>query len=753
MGWSWTGYAALLAVFTTAGCSAEQVVDIRYRSEPIKKAVTEIKSFVFEEDAAGDLPSCEELDPRGLGPGDAEERTKRIAFAKSESSPKETLGAIENLVRQKPYTLVIEAWGPRCLHTGQGTADEPSCAQFATDGSLVMRGYTCTALDFETARSETTLDLETFALISASMSVPNLTPPAKAVHYDKDRPLPVVDGIEAIDRFLVQLIDEKSEAANGVKVHWGLISGSGSFDQDTSLTVEDDMIGDGGFSAAVLRAGANASKQPDRKITVYAYAPGYEGSPVMFEAIAVPAVEVELNTFDAPATEIPLFASDSELRPVLVDDLDGNGTGDVVFTTGEVGSCSRDPKHQVVVLYQDDNGAFSARQSPQLSGELRNMITARLDGSGSRSLLTFLSDSCSHLASVDEDIPGIPDPRTYVLEGARIEIFSTLGSTPGGATITETPLVLRNLLKCDGANCVTVPMTQAYNAASTSDFEGDGIDEIAGVRCSYVYFAPRVSGQPEFQSSRVYCHGDLADRSDSQVAVLTAELDGNGAFQGFRERAAIDEEGGDGGFREVALGDINGDQSPDLVFATQTEVGTVCGRRNMPETGYGFGSVPPPPRFDASITFAQGYAVGVGKFDGDDIDDVVVSGGLRAASQNAGVKMNPSRGCAFDPGDDAVIIGPKTFARRMALRVADLNLDGYDDVVVLHRDVHELTTLFGTGTQILARGPRLPLPGGPTSELGLYVEHKGERSQTVVAATVGTNEGHVFVVRFRPGGR
>lgn len=743
---------AILALAAAAGCSRQQAVDLRYRSEAIKKSVTEVKVFVFDDDGRTSAPpDCARLDPRGQGPGDAEERTGFVAVAKAAGPVKETIAELPDLKRSVPYTLVIEAWGPPCaMATSGANSDEPSCARFATDGAPVLRGYQCVPLDFETAPAELTVDLESFALISASMNVPNLTPPAKAIHYDADRPMPLVDGIEAFDRFLVQLLDHKNETANGVQVHWGIVSGSGSFDVPTSLTFEDEEISDGGFSAAILRAGANASKQPDAKIVAYAHAPGYENSPILFEARAVPAVEVELLEVDAPITSLHADGADPEFRPVVVDDLDGNGKADIVYTTGRYGSCMTAAKHQLVAVYQGEDGALSAHATAELDGELRNLLPVRLARGANPSLLVFVSDACARLQVVDEDITGIPDPRTYVIEGARLELFDPLETIPAGPMIDATPIVIRDLLHCEGANCAPLRMSKAFVAGAAADIDGDGVDEIAATRCSYVYYAPRVAGRPEAQSSRVYCHGDLADRTDSQVALLTAEFDGDGFVSGFRERASIEEEGGDGGFREISLADINGDLSPDLVFATQTEVGTICGRRNMPDTGYGFGQVPPPPRADASITFAQGYSVGVGRFDGDEIADVVVTGALRAASRNAGVKMNPSRGCAFGGGEDAMIVGPRSTARRIILRVADLNLDGFDDVVVLHRDAGEVTTLFGNGTEILARGPRVVLPAASTSELGLFVENRGDASQVVVAATIAPGEGQIFVLRFRP---
>jgi len=142
--------------------------------------------------------------------------------------------------------------------------------------------------------------------------------------------------------------------------------------------------------------------------------------------------------------------------------------------------------------------------------------------------------------------------------------------------------------------------------------------------------------------------------------------------------------------------------------------------------------------------------VGVGRFDADDLADVVVTGALRAASPNAGVKLNPSVGCAFDSGEDAMIVGPRTLARRMSMRVADVNADGFDDAIVLHRDARELTILLGTGTARLARGQVIALPGGPTSELGLFVESRGTADQVALAATVSAAEGRVFFVRLRP---
>jgi hypothetical protein len=88
----------------------------------------------------------------------------------------------------------------------------------------------------------------------------------------------------------------------------------------------------------------------------------------------------------------------------------------------------------------------------------------------------------------------------------------------------------------------------------------------------------------------------------------------------------------------------------------------------------------------------------------------------------------------------------------MIVRVADLNADGLDDVLVLHRETRLVESYFGSGTDLLARGPTITLPAGVNGELGLYVENAGEE-QTAIAATTAPEENKVFVLKLKPAPR
>ncbi|MCK6546631.1 hypothetical protein L6R52_12345 [Myxococcota bacterium] len=730
---------AVLALASAAGCRAEITFDVSYRSDAIERSVTDLRAFVFaapDDAAAGtEPPSCERLDPRGLGPGDAEARTGRTALHTSRGAPRSPILEVAELPEGR-YTVVIEAWGPRCEElVDSASSDEPACGELATDGATVLRGYRCLAVDAR-GRSQGALDatLETFASIGSVMRVPSLE-----VRYGDADPLPVVDGLEADDDLVVQLLASNGDPVDDARVHWGTSRGFGGFDAPQPLvTGADDVLSDRGISRAVLRAGLTASSVDDGVITVTAYAPGYDGAPITFAAKAVRSTRVELEEHTLPP-ELETEATFREFQPLVVDDLDRDGRADVALVGYRGSGCSGES--QLGVLYGRDDGRFDAAWSGFVPGLVRAMTSARVGGDR-RVLVQSKSTPCGVEANTEAG-PAV------VVRAPALDVWSDLElrPSPGDPALGATRQTFGQALDCTRAPCADTPapLRKAAISIDAADVDGDGVDELAVARCSYL--RARSGGQNPI----VPCIGLIEDRTDSEVALVSLDVEG-GVVTGLRDRATVGGRDGDGGYREVRLVDLNGDGSLDLAWAAQTLVSAVCGRRNMPATGFGFHGAE---RTDVSITFAQGFSVAGGRFDDVPGDDVVVTGGLRATGVSSGLKLAPGGGpdgCTLAEGEPPMLTGPRAYARSLIARSADLNGDGWSDVILLHREERRVMLFFGTGTERLARGPAIDLPATATAELGLWATGSDDGAMAL-AATIAPEDERLFVLHLRPAPR
>lgn len=738
---------AALLLSLGSGCAPSDQIVVRFSSEPIRKAVNEMRLFAFGADpmsAREGSPPCSQIDPRGLGPGDAEARTGLTPQYRWRGANQTALGEFQS-VRKGQYTVVVEGWGPPCKRVTLPARreDDPSCAEPSTTGQPVLRAYYCGIQTLDPGHKlDAIVSLESFARIGSTITFPGL-----AIVYDAANPLLVVDGLESHNQMYAQLLDETAGGLNGVKLRWSVASGSGSFDfaQPTvtaDATPEETPNPQHGISAAVLHAGVSASSVEGGKIMVSAYAPGFDGAPLLIEARALRGVEIDISTFDLPRDRVDLSGASFEYQPIAVDDLNGDGILDVATIGGLPGRCNGDgtqaspAAHRLVVMLGTANGGLTPAFSGPINREVTALKTARVDRSGRKSLIAFTRDYCP--GRIENTAAG----PTFVAKGPRIEVWTDLAITQSDATITSMPMILSEVLKCNGASCAMAPLTKHTIALDAADIDGDGIDEIAVSRCSYIR---RASGG---QLLDINCHGLMADLSDSEVALLTVELAGS-QFAGFRERAAIVNRGLDGGFREVRFADVNGDGSLDLVFATDTQVAGLLGRKNMPDTGFGFAIAS---RFEESASFSHVFSLGTGHFNDPRYADALVAGGYRLSSSIAGIKLLVGGSANLESGRTTVAVGPPTDGRLLLLRVADLNADGRDDALVLHRETRELQVYLGGGTKLLAAGPAITIPSGVTGEIDVRIESPGDR-QTAVAAISAPNDNRLFIARIRPHAR
>ena len=485
--------------------------------------------------------------------------------------------------------------------------------------------------------------------------------PSNAVHYDDEEPLFVADSIAGRDRFTVQVLNHLAEADNQVAVRFDVVEGAGSLADPQPLeTANDPTVQDDGLASTRLRADLNASQTNGGRIVVTAHAPGYEGSPVRFVAQAVPGVRIETESVPIERALIDLGFTDGDNHPIVVEDFDGDGLADIATIAGVT-------SHRLLLAYRQANG-WSIHVSDEIDGQVRSMTTAAL-APGTRSLVLSVSDFAVRFGST-------PFGNTYIIQDPRLEIIE-VKNRPATESFVANPIVVRT----ESGN----PMTKAAIAMDAQDIDGDGIDEIALSRCSYIFLV-NLSQQPD-----VECNARLSDKTDSELALLRV-TPGNPPTLAFV--ASLLSEGNDGGFRDVKLVDVDGDGSLDLVSAASSIAVGVCGRAGMPQSGFGFNDAP---RFFTTITFGQGWSVASGRFNDDPFTDLIVTGAVRSSSPNSGLKLVPGGPCAFSDGPNPLIVGPKTAARWMVVRSADFNGDGWSDAVLLHRQLRELQLYLGGG--------------------------------------------------------
>lgn len=138
---------AALLLSLGSGCAPSDQIVVRFSSEPIRKAVNEMRLFAFGADpmsAREGSPPCSQIDPRGLGPGDAEARTGLTPQYRWRGANQTALGEFQS-VRKGQYTVVVEGWGPPCKRVTLPARreDDPSCAEPSTTGQPVLRAYYC----------------------------------------------------------------------------------------------------------------------------------------------------------------------------------------------------------------------------------------------------------------------------------------------------------------------------------------------------------------------------------------------------------------------------------------------------------------------------------------------------------------------------------------------------------------------------------------------------------------------------------
>jgi hypothetical protein len=707
---------AFLLGLLAGGCAqGGGAIEVRFPSEALRDVSREVRVFAFAA-AGAEPPTCAALDPRGLGPGDAEARSGLTAAARAASPLQDPLASLPDLPAGL-YTVVVEAWGPRCeAAVGVGSGDEPRCTRLAAGGEPVLRGYYCNVLELRAgAPLDLSADLEPLALVGAVMEVPTAVP-LEAIAYDDARPLRVTAGEAATVPFRVQLFDHAREKADGVAVRWSVAEGEGGLLEGQPALSGDDS-GERGVSSATLVPGRGVG---GRRVVVIAHAPGFEGSPVRFVARAVPAFRTETTRVRVPLDLANLASVRMADQRVLVADLDGDGRLDAL--TAVRADEDDAVRHRLVGLLADGSRGHRLRITGSVPQTVRALEFLRLEG-GARVVIAAVVDATG-------DRRGTPGGDAYVARAPGFEVWRGFASPGEDVQLDEAP---QRITSVGG-----VPLTKFAIALDAADLGADGVDELAASRCSYAvdrrgYSAPWLD-----------CFGALTTQTDGEIAVFRARTEGERVV--LEQLAVVPAEGNDGGFREVRFLDVDGDGSLDLVFTTDTQMNGVCGNRNQPQAGFGFAT---PVRFRTSVTFAGAHSVAGGRFrDGDGLS-VVTGGAYRASGPNSGFTLVASRGCAWEESSRVVEVGRRTRNTALTVRVADVNGDGWDDVLQLNRDTRTLAVHLGAGAGEVAPGPVFELGSGALGPLDVGVERVGDRDE-VVAATVDRTANEVVFFRFLP---
>lgn len=695
-----------LCVAALFGACAEPVeLQVTFPSATIRAVTQRVELHLFV--PTSPVEGCADLDPRGKPAGNAPTRTG-VSAIKSLSVGLNELPVDLEEIPTGIYLMAVEAYGPRCETVTQLPDGSTNCARLVNEVPSVLRGYDCSLVRLGEG-SSLEANLLSFADVGSTMRVP-LDFPVNAPRYDATEPLLMVDGEAALDTLVVQLLDNNASEIDGVPVHFGVVAGRGTIVEPVPIRSAEDLASqDNGIARATLRAGLEASRE--KVIRVQAHAAGYEGSPIEFEARAVPTAKVETSFAEAP-NGVDLGQVQDRHAHLVLRDLDGDGLLDFVTATG-------DGPHRLVVGYGQPDRSFAVAATRPQPQEVRALAIARLSP-GRRTVIAAVANTFGTLNA---------QRTTYVVADPAYALWTELDQPPSGPELPGEPTMVRSL----GGQ----PMVKMTHAFDVADLDGDGVDELSASRCSYLFDFQGV------RSSRVSCYGGVNDDGDAEITVLGV----GPTIDDFRILASRQVEANDGGFRETHFGDINGDGSLDLAFVAGSELKGVCGNRfAAPNFELDRGE-----RFDASIVFGNGYSFAFGTFDDRAGADAVAAGPYRASSPVSGLVVLPGSGCSYDEGTGAVIAGRTTVNERLLVRAADLNGDGYSEALLLQRDEGRLRLFFGAGQGGLAAGPILPVPDRRIGAFDVGQETRNGRPEVVaVVSLLGENRFWILRVRIGP---
>lgn len=547
----------------------------------------------------------------------------------------------------------------------------------------VLRSYACKTIDTDRADVLPAIALQWLAGAGATIQ---LTDDAfTGVRRVVDEAL-AVEPLEVAIRL--------GEAQAGVEAHpvfWSVVSGNASL-SPAGVVTTTVASGRGGETTAFVRAGAGASSGP--VIRVIAYAAGFEGGPIEFEIeprgtvyatvrrVPIPGALAQLQAgMDAAGSADPR----GYFRPVVTADFDRDGRVDFATLAGR-------SSHRIVLAYGEPAGRWAIHVSPERARAPIAMAVFRMSDVGPPGLVV----SSAHVSAVRSEDP-------------RLEIWQPPAGRPTAQS--DWSVVLTH-----------TPQRIAIDLAA-ANLDASGPDELAAVRCKRVdSIVGRCVGSAAVDNDLVVMQlrgGDL-----SVTASTSANLSG--------------------GFRSARFADLDADGALDLVAAAGPMTRWYCGDAGTVDLTRAGAVTNPQP---------DSGTLSVGQFGRDDLADVALSMSVTLSGDFAEVQLY--EGCARCVDDPRVTCGLRSLGRpHTAGQVAyglllptaaiDLDGDGVDDSLVLHRREQTLRLYFGGGPDGLVPGPILTLPAADVGGLAAGTDRRGR--PTVV--TIDPEANAFVVIRF-----
>jgi hypothetical protein len=533
-----------------------------------------------------------------------------------------------------------------------------------TESTLL--GYSCRVFDFDEARASFLMTIESIQALGSTMKVRQSSP-----SFDAKTPLLLSDNVKSRSSMDVQLLDGLKQDVVGYPVRFEISEGVAFFENGkTEIVVSSD---DSGIAQVLIRAGRNASTAKQGMIKIEASAAGFEGGPIVFNARVMRSFQTSLRSIPIDRSQADLGQVLTTLRyypnyhPFIAMDLDGNGKTDFVTASGI-------EEHKLFMLYRDDSGGMTIRSTSTQPGVVTALTSAQLKKNAPRSLVV----TSNMLSSIR------PEPRLFSWHNS-----GKHPSEPGFEwTVTSTL------------------MEWSAISITSYDLDNDGDDEVGMVRCLRP-FAGRS------------CRGATLESPDNEVAITLN--DGSGQFSTIK-RLQIPQKGG---FREIVFADLDQDGSADVIASMADSIVGFCGNRARADFGF-------EESFYQTSTLGQVAPLAVGNFDEDRYPDIALVGAYRQSGEYSEFRYLPGcqncgavalTSCGLSIGPPSVPLGGRSlYGFQQDLLIVDLNGDGINDAVNLHRTETALYTYFADGKGGFAIGPRIELPLTRASEMTLYHE-------------------------------
>lgn len=519
---------------------------------------------------------------------------------------------------------------------------------------------------------------------------------------------------------------------------------TGFFDNNTDLDLavsaqEASQVwvylgnGDGTFQSRVRLQGVGAKPTGltirnfsndggDDILTVNAEAQGAEGDQAF---LVLSTLADDPEPFESPPSAI---AFEGNAMTVTGFDVDGNGKIDIA--AGPDGQ--NDESGQIQVLCQPSDYCIQ-RQGTPLEANLftQSFVSNELNVGGSVTVVAgkLNNDSLDDIVALNFDrdtvyvmlntsIPGTPAP------GSVTPGTGTATPTPTGPTPTP-PATSTPVPTSTATRIPTVPLglcqavvpgptggSSSLVAAAAGDFNEDGFDDIA-----------------------------TADAANNRVVLVMTHGANAGAATSVRSgRFVFPSESG------LVAGDPNDPNDPNqppqpTPTATRTRSAVPTNTQGIvptatPDTSGRCSSLRP--AAGASVNVAAPVDVGVGDFDRDGSEDVVVVG-----SAGASVLFGNGTG-ALAQVAPAIAVGSSP----QSLAIADFNRDGRPDVIVTDSASDQVSILLGTGNRAAPFGSsRCPVNVSRRSNRIAALDLNGDGRDDFTFTSSATSDVSVFLQR------